>query len=666
MSDGTPEAQHVPTIGRDMSEDKRKKVAKFYFGLIAQAEKQPTVEWNKARAAYESEFTDKATDQQHANIWRAKVDTQAAFQDSEPAKVRFMPPEWAGDEEAREEAECVEHVYSYLDREQGIRAQISRMGHSADVTNNGFVAVRFDQRKRLPGVFFLENDRVAIDGDCGGWLDRAEWVAYYEMIAAEDLAEWYPDVPFEALRDAARKNEEATTHDDGREADRVATVSNSLQKCKVWRFFARGKAALYDREPATTPADREGQPHFERFRKRHGLEEPRRYLFLIEGVEVPLEDMDGWPPEYLLDTNEWPLEHLTNNRGYDTVYGHTDYRHERALLQELERAVTNIVARHGIDGLKLGGHPSLKDRAEEIKQWLQKPGVQFLPHMLDANGKPLIQPVETNALTQHDLAYISQLQEMYDQISMQPRASRGDEDPGKTATASQIESDWQNARNNFRLRQFEWAIANVARKVMQMARVTLRRLTWVEVPRLPEDGGGYAVIEMLAAEANAALSDPAVDADLIQVGVEAMVGPELSAYWQDWPTGGIEQAGRRRWALRNLRVSVERGSTQRSTRLQKVKAFVETYVQMILPVITQLGAIDAAIESASKVLSMQDLDEFDTIIASLRATLESAQAAQEAEQAAAQAAQTQGMPVDQSGVVGAGLPAPQETANAAI
>ena len=56
--------------------------------------------------------------------------------------------------------------------------------------------------------------------------------------------------------------------------------------------------------------------------------------------------------------------------------------------------------------------------------------------------------------------------------------------------------------------------------------------------------------------------------------------------------------------LRSVRVSVERGSTQRYARIQKVAAFRPIFTEMILPVANILQSPGAVIESIKKTRKM--------------------------------------------------------------
>jgi hypothetical protein len=120
-----------------------------------------------------------------------------------------------------------------------------------------------------------------------------------------------------------------------------------------------------------------------------------------------------------------------------------------------------------------------------------------------------------------------------------------------------------------------------------------------------EDAAGQVQPPMPWAQAEQVLI---AGGDLVQLGVDAMVGPELAQYWQEHLPLDVLRL--------RLNVEIEHGSTQRAQRQEKIGTFIATYRMMIQPVLAALGPLgmEKQIEAARKVLAMQDLGEFESIL----------------------------------------------------
>ncbi len=663
-----------PTEGRSDDEARRRQVCRFFLGLIHHVNsKQPTEEWAKSWERYEAEPNDPAM----VNLWRPKVDTQAAFIDNEPPVIQFNPAmTHAGDPAEDAVARTESAVWEYLNRELGIMAIVQQMRHSADVCQVGVVCNMPDLVRNMPTIEYLDPTDVAVDEGAGCDLKNAGWVAYSQYAAPDELVKWYPKLDLSDLTRAAKehgyevKRGGETTDLEMNERNRFSEDSgHSLKKCKFWRVFARGQYADYDKEP--TP-DREDEARKPGYAKRHGLVDAKRFLVLVEGLDAPAVDMDEWPRELLLDSGEWPITILSYNAARDTIWGFPDYRHEKNLLVEIDRVAQNLSTRKGMEGLKLGGQVGAKHTKETITAFLQGEGIQYLRDMLDSQGNPTVKPIDLDPIVSADIEYLQTLLQLYDQVAQQPRAARGDEDPDKTATATNVESELANARASHRLRLYEAVIVEVVRKTMQMAHVMLPQMTEVEAdvidvpdpdnpfgppaiqvvdastPPLPVVGADgipqppqvrREVMNMSWVEAQAALQKPGVE--LVALGVDAIAGDELAANWVQVQDGA---KGAMTLVLRAIRVGIERGTTQRHVRMEKVKAFNEVLTNIITPLCQQLGTVDPMIEAAKKILSLLSLGEFESIVQALELANVQAQQMQ-AQQAAMGAVDENGQPI---------------------
>jgi len=615
----------------------RIRTASFFQQILHTAAKQLTEEWDEARSAYEGEPN--ADKRNRTNLWRGKIDTQAAYTDEQPPKTRIQPsPGLVNDEVAKNRAQCDEQVYAYLHRELEYRAEFGKMRHSADLTAVGVVAHYVDERRNMPAIRYLENEQVAIDGDCGGDLTKAGWVAYYEWVAPEILHRQYPNIPLEDLNKAARHasslGADSTANMSGDEALKrqraYAEAGEVLSKCKLWKMYCRGEYALYDQAPKADEQNEEGKPHFERFRERHDMNEYRRYVELVEGYPEPLQDADDWPEAMALGYDEWPITVLRYNEAHNEFWPQTDWRYEQALCDDFEAATGDMCGRMALRGLKFAAREGCTLTAAKIRTIYETPGVDVIKGALDSQGNPYIKLMDRPELSDADLGFIDTLRELYTLVSGTPRVRTGSEEEEKTATATRIEAATGTARTNVRLRRFERALAESARKTMQIAHTILPRLTVVET--FQSASGGPSVdaygetvegsIEPMHsprklrlrervswADAQELLRDP--EAELVLLGVEAMVGADLAKWWQqNVPLCVLRQ---------NTRVTVERGSTQEHTRLERAATLREIFQTVLMPLAEATGDINVLIEAAKKILSLLDLEEFEGLVPQARA-----------------------------------------------
>lgn len=603
----------APAVAQELEDKKR---ARYFLQLVKAGEVWPEKEWDEARLAYEADTAEGK--RPRVSRWRSTVDIKAAFVDEEPPKVNVEPRAgMAGDMATVNRAKADEALYAYLYDELGYRATIGKMRHSADVTGLGWVVCCTDTRRVMPDLKFIQNEQVALDGNGGGNLKRLSWIAYYELVAPELLQKEFPDLNLEKARTAAqtprRENLEGTSEDIRRVQQAMDATRTMESKCKVWRIFLRNEAALYDTEPSKSE---EGQPHLERFRDREGMNEPRRHVVVVEGYETLLRDEDRWPDVLACDWDEWPIHRLAFNEAYERTSGFTDYRHEEKLLGYIENAMADandVMALH--TSLKIGAARGDMRDAQTIKNSIEAKGIQVIPDAFDEQGRPLLQPLNFGNLDQQHLNWIELCERTYETVSGVPKVQQGSEnDTQQTATEIKVMSDAANARMDVRLHKFEEANALVAAHVLMMAHVLLKRGSSVEVVEDvegvdPKTGAPTMVQQARVVDglswdqAQVAIMQGGT---LITMGVDAMIGSELAAFWEDGLPLDIIR--------RNIRVSVEKGSTQRRARMEKVSMFLQTYMGMVDPILMQLGMTRERLEAAKKVMEMQGLGDLKSIV----------------------------------------------------
>jgi len=653
-----------------------KGVQKYFSALIKSAVKWPTETWEKAWMAYERIETEKRT----VNRWRTKVDTVESFVDEEPAKVRIEPAAPFQDDEAvKAQAEAKQAFYGYLYEECGFRETLRRVCHAAHIQNIAAVLRRVDKRRMLPTLEYLDVDDLRIDGACKGDLKKAGWVAWREMVAIDRLLMERPDLDKEALEKCAG-DVGTVTAENASARDRQArdVTETSRRRVTRWRVFARNEHALYDAMPGRSGA--EGEPHLERFRDVHGMSEPRRYLDLVEGYDVPLADDDRWPEAYALDWDEWPFGLLLMGRGSEPVLPPSDYELQRPLeaihTEAFDDAKTS--SRLGA-GNKLGGPAGDAPTPEAVRDFVASDGVEYLPGAFSPLGQALIAPMNFGRLDDAQLKWLEVIQDQDEQQSGVPKIRMGAPGEYDTKYEAQVATDASTARANTRLAQFEDFQAALASEVLAMSQAVMRRLSAVEVTAetlealqqnalavaeqadvqtamgtpaeyaaLPPEGPlveGLDRTRLSAIQAEKPILDGLTfaqvsallrqfpDSQVLYLGIEALIGARHAEAWdEDLP---------QELARRMIRVVVERGSTQRRTRLEKVSMFVASWRDMatgILQAAMQAGgataALEVQVEALQKVLELQGLAEFQGILAPLTALVEDLGRAQQAEAAA--------------------------------
>ena len=575
------------------------KIAKYFLGLVETGEVLPEEEWDEARLAYEGES--KKGSRPVTNRWRMRVDTQAAFLDEEPARVvvKARKP-FADNPIAKKTAECDQEVLAWLCEEQGLRPEFGRWRHSADTSGLGWLLFSTDYRTSLPQAQQIENENVRWDADCNGNLTRAGWLAYFQMEAPEEVWKRNPELDLQKLKKAAVKPKDSP---DAKELSGEALMKRSKgkevagesqAKCKVWHIFARGVYALYDKEPLV--ADK---PHIERYRDRKGMREARRHIEVVEGFDGTIKDEDDWPAGLGLGYDEWPVLRLAYQEAFNRAAGFSDFRHEQKCLELYERAVGGAARwMEGIYKILFGTRSGCKLTDEQVKEIMSSPDRMVMPGMVDERGEPMIVAIETGKYNAAMEQWPDQLKAIHEETSGLPKVKMAEESD-QTATAERIQADAASARSNVRLRAWENALAEGQWRLLVMCHVILPKWSIVE------DAAGQVQPPMPWAQAEQVLI---AGGDLVQLGVDAMVGPELAQYWQEHLPLDVLRL--------RLNVEIEHGSTQRAQRQEKIGTFIATYRMMIQPVLAALGPLgmEKQIEAARKVLAMQDLGEFESIL----------------------------------------------------
>jgi len=629
----------------------RKRVAKHFLLRVKGGEKWPLEEWAEAWNTYEGKAIPSA--RPRANLWRVKIDTHQAFMVEEPPATTFTPQDGvAEDPIAIGRAKCEEGAYRYIFREQDYHTTVQKACLWDSVVSLGAVWHTIDRHSNLPTITWLDPSKeLAIDGQCGGDIRRALWVAVAQYESAEMLATQQDfiraGITLAKLKKAVEKtSQEPALDPDTEDVQRLAAaqeVADYDKKCIVWHFYARGHVALYDTEPANAegvPA--EGKPHLERFGDSLKMEEPRRYLLLVEGLEEPVIDEDAWP--VALDTNEWPVTIINHAWSRRSIAGGTDLRHESRLIGDHEQSLADLHVRDTLrNPPKFAKAPSCKLTDDIVRRMLSSGNVEVFENALGDDGKPLISLIDWGTIRPEDLRRPDDLRALYDIVAMLPKVMRGEQfDEARTKYEVQTVVDAAMAGLERRLRLIERFYADIARKTMQIAHTIIPVTSTVEVPEeirigvpdpltgeMVEVGTGqYEMVTLGAspmpplpwAQAEVELRRPG--ARLLRLGIDAMVSPDLVQFWEpDMPLALLR---------RNVKVAVEHGSTQRQARLDKAKSFRELFGEVISPLIQQIAvvnpqaAVDLQVRIVERLLSVSDMTGFADIVAALKQATASA------------------------------------------
>jgi hypothetical protein len=649
---------------------KQKALVDLYLDIINSGEKYPVEEWDDAAERYGG-YED-PPDREHLDSFRSQVDTQKSYLDQLEGNIRATPAAgMAIDEIVAKQAQCSEGLVQYAFRELALRRVCGRALLSSLMGSAGAAVDSYDERRALPIVKWINTRQVAWDKDSAGDITRGGWVAFYEWVSPDVLwAQSEGKLDLKKLRDAANKQPKTHTGDVLKDAISGGPSEPLRRRCLLWRFFGRNEYALYSDRPADDPLPGDkGEAEWTRFRT---AKEPRRYLELVDGYDVPLADEPDWPREFALDFDQWPVHWLTFNEDLQHVAGFTDWRHvQRAndANENMARAITTN-AKASL-ALKYLLRKNAGVTREDVEAFLKTNNpAQVLEGLVDDQGNPLLTPVQVEQFRQDLLEAAQFLQDKADGAAHIDEILRGMQ--GKTnQTATEIGARQEAAMTstNSRLRKYEEFEEDVARRWLEMAYATMPRASTIRVATLeapappvtpmPGAEGAPPVTEAAPppAEGEAAPAAPEVapaepvlvltdqegvpwsmvaqiltanpGSEITRLGVDAIVGEELAQFW---PEGQPLDVIRR-----NVRVYVEAGSTTRQARMEKVQILTELYTNLLLPLYQIVGRMDLAAQFVKIIVAKAGGDDATALVPDPQELL-AAQQAQAAAQAAALAA----------------------------
>jgi len=564
-----------------------RKTVSYWRNCIQRAgKKMPTNEWEIARlrlSAYQDRESSKAEDTRPVvNDFRNHYEGSRAYLDQRAPSFKIKAaPAFINDQNILKRAECEKLYLERIWEEQECQKAETQKLNSALVRNVGFTMPVFDVKKWMPSVRYLPATDVRLDPDCGGLWERMSWCAYKENISLEELKAINPDITEADVEVMQQKKmgsvltEDELTDVDESEKDLYSVIT-------IWHIFARNDAAIrmYEKED-----EKELLP--KSIAQELNLDTPRRYLQIADGLDRPLRDINSWP--FDLDHNEMPITPLQMNHEPENLYGFTDYQ-QMERMDELSDHVMNYIeldAYFSAIRKYLAGKSSEMPSEQSIEDFINSNKRSVLLDFLDEAGNPLLKEIsvgQTNtALPGHYELMHDQAKEASGQNELMSESIADFKDV--TAIGVRYQEQKLHQRVNLRLggpRGYEKSIQEDAVKLLEIAHQFVPKMSSVasiktvqvydEITK-EEFEEQKEVIESLPWEdAKKALL---AGGRLLELGIDAIVGPELAQYWVTTDDTPIE----------DIRLSTEilvmPGSTRTITRQQHA-AELEAYYSNIL------------------------------------------------------------------------------------
>lgn len=578
-----------------------KKLHNYWMNSLKRARKnQPTEAWKRAEEKLEVS-DDRIEKQPYLSGYRLLYESMKSFLDQNTPQFDIQPaPAFMDDPMSVKYAECDAAMLKYIWEEQGIQAVQSGKLDSALVRNIGFTLCEFDVKKWLPSCRYLNACDVYIDPDCDNQMGKASWIAYGENISLEDFKSAY-DLDEDDMR-AVIKSAGSSLDLQEQEALPEGDDGMLYKTVRVYHIFARNDAAVRDTEDDEIPTAEKVEEL--------QLDTPKRYLQYVDGLERSIGD-EGWP--YELDDNEFPITPLQFNNLSESLYGYTDNDH----MNRIDRFCDNLMAdieesSRWYSRKKFGGKKTGNDlNRQTVEDWLNNPKKTYLPGSIGTDGKPKISMIDLGRYEPGLMATYKQASEERKDASAlgELLSTRASEYKDVTALAASIHDANAHQRVNRRLggpEGYERSINLDAIKLLEIAHQEIPIQSTLEIEITDQDNGETAkTLESFPwPEAQQHLLG---GAKLIQLGADAIVGPELAQFWRthDHFSPVIFKL--------STKVSVRPGSTREATKDKKAAVMKQFYLEVLSPLYQQVGSWEKAVEYIEVMgynAGIENMDEF--------------------------------------------------------
>lgn len=579
--------------------DSDRKHYRYWMNWVGRSEKlQPDKQWKNAEKSLSTKvgYDD---EESYVDGFRLHYEALKSFLDQTEPSFRITPTKaFMQDPVSVKQAECDEAYIQSIWLEQKCQKAASQKLDSALIRNIGFTVPGFDKKKWMPTLRFWPAVDVLLDPDCNNQLDRAAVIAIKEPISFEQLKADNPDLTKEQLvkikkagHSTLDENEQEKLNVEFPNDDELYTV------VEIIHIFAKDDAAV-----RKTDADPEDMPQ-KSVVEDLNLVTKRRYLQYVRGYPKALKDMDRWP--YDIDDNEFPVTNLMFNTSTGNIYGFTDKGHMKK-MDEMFQAIFKDVekAAYWSGHKKFGGTPEAGDLTDaDIQAWLQDPNTVLIKNALDSQGNQKIKWIDVGGLSNDLVQALTLSWEMLSKASGLNEML--DTDVAKlkdvTALAYRINDANAHQRINRRLsgpEGYEMSIADDAVKLLEIAHQFVPRysILEIEVPDMeigitgiPEETGTERkeLVSLPWQQAQEYLMQP--DVKLVQLGVDAIVGPDLAQYWRpadEFPVQVFKIS---------TNVKVMPGSTRAVTKEQEAAILKQFYLEVFSPLYEAMGRFDLAI-----------------------------------------------------------------------
>jgi hypothetical protein len=572
------------------------KIYKYWGTCIERARKaQPRKKWESAENRFAGKGKDEVGEPERpfVNDTRKQHEASMSFLDQQDASFKITPAEsWMSDVNALKQAECDAAYIKRVWVEQKCQKAESRKLNDATLLNNGTTLVEFDVKKWMPNLRYLQQENVLIDPDCGGIRERANWEGYEEDVSVEEFRSWHKDISETIIKTVIEKSGSVLT--DEERSDMSAEDVPMYRSVKVVHIYARNSAAIRKEEKQeTNEANLPKVPLAEELQ----LDTPKRYMQYVKGWPALMVDEPYWP--FDLDHDEFPTTHLQFNQLNNDTYGFTDHQQ----MERLDLLGDDIMRDLGIASFwaavqKFTGPTNAQNDEINIENFLNSPDAAYLPGMISPDGsKPTIMPLERGQINgAHMQLYELVANQVKEASTLAETLANADAQTYKdvAAISARIADANMHQRINRRLGGpwgYEQSIAEDAIKMLEIAHQNVPQYSEVAmmtpVPTGEKDDIGELILDgegqPLTEEQEQVVSLPweqakqalAGGGDLIKLGVDAIVGPELAAFWQ-------YQQPPEQWKL-NIKVIVEPGTTRAVTRQQQAASMKQLYLEMFQP-----------------------------------------------------------------------------------
>ncbi|MFA5163826.1 MAG: hypothetical protein WC441_04915 [Patescibacteria group bacterium] len=602
----------------------QKKVYELWQSNIKRAKKaQPAAYWERARNRYKAECEDPASDdiRPFVNDLRKQHESSMAFLDQQEPSFKVSPADgWTGDPMFTKMAECDAAYLKYVWREQKCQKAESRKLNSAVLVNNGDTLIRFDVKKWMPTLEFVQPDNILIDPDCNGIIEKAGWVGYFEDIPPEEFRSWHKDMPEiqykEILKKAGSVLEKKDQPDD-------AETANSFKAVRIYHIFAKDSYAVRKEKEGG-----DDEVLNKLLAEQLQLDTPRKYLQFVDGWQAAVIDQPQW--QFDLDHDEFPITHLQFNQDNDSIYGFTDYQQMSRLEEEKDEVIKNIgVACFWASIQKFIGKDTEMISPENLNDWLNKAETAYLGGMVDSEGKPKLLSVQRGQI---DLAMMEGYKLLHDQSkeasSMNELMANADIQAMKDVTAIGIRTADSNMHQRVNRRLggpwgYEQSITEDAIKMLEVAHQFVPKLSSVSrgmkdfpltdqmtgapqidpLTNMPMTEQKEDIQDLPWPEAMQAISEGGT---LLKLGVDAIVGQELAQFWSF-------EVPPQQWRL-STKVAVEPGTTRSITKEQQTAVMKQLYVEVFQPFYEATGRLDLCREFLEMIGRLSGLPGVDLLL----------------------------------------------------